>query len=120
MKYLALIYGDQNAWDALSDDAQAAVYEQYAAFTDRARKQNALVDASELAPTTTATTVRVRDGETLVNDGPFAETKEALGGYFLLECGTIDEAVDLAARIPGATHGAVEVRPCHVNEEAPA
>jgi hypothetical protein len=71
----------------------------------------------ELAPTSDATTVRVRDGRTLVVDGPYAEVKEALGGYFLLECGSIDEAVEWAARIPGAEHGAVEVRPVHVDPE---
>jgi hypothetical protein len=116
MKYLALIYGDQQAFEALPDDARTAIYEQYRAFADSA--QNALVDGAELAPSSSATTVRVRDGETLVNDGPFAETKEALAGYFLLECGTLEEAVDLAARIPGAERGAVEVRACHVQEEA--
>ena len=79
-----------------------------------------MADGAELAATTTATTVRVRDGETLVTDGPFVEAKEALGGYFLLECDSIEEAVDWAARIPGAEHGAIEVRPCYVDESEEA
>jgi hypothetical protein len=66
---------------------------------------------NELQPTATATTVRVRNGETMVTDGPFAETKETLGGYYLLECDSLDDAVDLAAKIPGAQHGSIEVRP---------
>jgi hypothetical protein len=119
MKFLAMIYGDREAFEAKTADEQAAIYAEYRAFADAARTQNALVDGAELAPTSTATTVRVRDGETLVNDGPFAETKEALGGYFLLRCDSIDEAVEIAARIPGADRGAVEVRACHVDEEAP-
>ena len=76
-----------------------------------------LVGGDELGSTRDATTVRVRDDETLVTDGPYAEVKEALGGYFLLECESIDEALDWAARIPGAEHGAVEVRPVHVDDE---
>lgn len=118
MKYMALIYTEERAWEALPDDTREAMYAQYRAFADVAREAGQLIDGNELAPTATATTVRVRDGETVVTDGPFVETKEALGGYFLLECETIDEAVDLAARIPGAQRGAVEVRPCYVDEEA--
>ncbi len=76
-----------------------------------------IVDGSELDSTATATTVRVRDGETLVTDGPFAELKEAIGGYYLLECDSIDDACTWAAKIPAAGHGAIEVRPVHVDEE---
>ena len=74
-----------------------------------------MVGGDELASTRDATTVRVRDGESLVTDGPYAEVKEALGGYFVFECASMDEAVDYAARIPGAEHGAVEVRPIYVD-----
>mgnify|MGYP003463200897 CR=1 FL=1 len=77
-----------------------------------------LVEGDELAPVEAATTVRVRDGQTLVSDGPYAEVKESLGGYFLFECATLDEALDWAARIPAAAHGAVEVRPVNVEQEA--
>ena len=77
-----------------------------------------LVGGEELGPTSSATTVRIRDGRQLVTDGPYAEVKEALGGYFVLDCPSFDDAVSWAARIPGASHGAVEVRPVHVDEEA--
>ena len=80
-------------------------------FTSELREAGALVTADQLQPSTTATIVRVRDGETLITDGPFAETKEQLGGYYLLDCGSIDEAIEFAGRIPAAERGAVEVRP---------
>ena len=92
------------------------MYARYAAFAEEARRAGKLTDGAELAPTSAATTVRIRDGETLVTDGPFAETKEALGGYFVLDCESLDEAVAVAAKIPGAEHGAVEVRPVYVEE----
>jgi hypothetical protein len=77
-----------------------------------------LAGGEELDHTSTATTIRVRDDEALVTDGPFAELKEALGGYFVLECGSIDEACGWAAKIPGAHHGAVEVRPVYAGESS--
>lgn len=118
MKYLALIYADENAWESFSDEERAAGYAQYTAFADEARAAGVLVGGDELDSVRTATTVRVREGQTQVVDGPYAETKEALGGFFVLECDSIDEAVDWAAKIPGAHHGSVEVRPVHVDEEA--
>ncbi len=111
MKYMALIYTDGRA-------TAPAVLEKYMAFAQEARAAGVSLGGNELAPVASATTVRVRDGETLVTDGPYAEAKEHLGGYFLLECATFDEAVEWAAQIPGAAHGAVEVRPVHVDEEA--
>ena len=111
MKYMALIYTDERGTDA-------AVLEKYMAFAQGARAAGVNLGGNELAPVASATTVRVRDGETLVTDGPYAEAKEHLGGYFLLECVSFDEAVDWASKIPGAEHGAVEVRPVHVDEEA--
>ena len=114
MKFLALIYTGEREWDALSDDERGAIYGRYRALLQDDR----YVGGAELAPPSTATTVRVRDGETIVTDGPFVETKEALGGYFLIEAGSMDEALDFAARIPGAETGAVEVRPCYVDESA--
>ena len=115
MQYMALIYGDQNVWDGFSPAEKASAYEQYSAFSKEAREAGVLVGGDELASTRDATTVRVRDDETLVTDGPYAEVKEALGGYYLFECGSMDEAVDYAAKIPGAEHGAVEVRPVYVD-----
>lgn len=118
MKYMALIYGDESGWDALSEDERKAVYDKYRAFSKQAGDAGVLAGGEELALTRSATTVRVRDAETLVTDGPYAEVKEVLGGYYLLECGSMDEAVDWAARIPGAEHGAIEVRPLYVDPNA--
>ena len=111
MKFLALIYTEESEWDALPRRSARRDVRALHGGLGRGAREGAVVDGSELAPTSTATTVRVRDGETLVTDGPFAETKEALGGYYLFECESLDEALDLAARIPAAEHGAVEVRP---------
>jgi hypothetical protein len=117
MEYLALIYADETAWAAMDEDARTEWYEKYRAFSDAARDAGVVVGGNELASTGDATTVRVRDRETLVTDGPYAEVKEALGGYYLLDCASMEEAIDWAARIPGAEHGAVEVRPVHVDPE---
>lgn len=118
MEYLAMIHVDEDAWEGLGEDGRAGVYAQYGSLVDDARAAGVFVDGNELGPTATATTVRMQNGETLVSDGPYAEVKEALGGYFLFECPSIDEAVSWAARIPGAAHGAVEVRPVQVDPEA--
>ena len=118
MEYLALIYADETAWDGFSDDTRDAMYEQYSEFARAAGNAGVLSGGEELGPTASATTVRMRDGRQLVTDGPYAEAKEALGGYFILDCESLDDALAWAARIPGASHGAVEVRPVHVDEEA--
>ena len=107
MKYMALIYGNEEAWDALSDEEQQRVTERYMALA----REPVSVGGDELQDPDTATTIRVRDGETLTTDGPFAETKEQLGGYYLIDCASLDEALEFAARIPAAERGAVEVRP---------
>jgi hypothetical protein len=120
VKYLALIYGDASRWETFSPQEREAAYALYTAFADEAGKAGVLLGGAELAPTQDATTVRVRDAETLVTDGPYAEVKEALGGYFLLDCPSIEDALDWAARIPGAEHGAVEVRPLYVEQEGAA
>jgi hypothetical protein len=117
VKYLALIYADDTAWEAASEAERAEMYADYTAFADEARTAGVMLGGDELAGVRTATTVRVRDGQTAVTDGPYAETKEALGGYFLLECASMDEAVDWAAKIPGARHGAVEVRQVHAQDQ---
>jgi hypothetical protein len=114
---MALIYAEEGAWESFSDEDREAAYAQYRAFADDARAAGVLAGGDELGPTRDATTVRVRADETLVTDGPYAEVKEALGGYFLLECESLEDAVDWAARIPGAHHGAVEVRPVYVDPE---
>ena len=112
MKYLALIYGDAERWDALDESAQNAMRSQYRAFAEDAERRGALVGGFELDSPTTATTLRSTTNGPLVTDGPFAETKEHLGGYFLLECESLDDAIELASKIPAAREGgAVEVRP---------
>ena len=111
MKVLALIYGDEASWESASDEEREAMIARYRAFGDDA--DGKIVGGAQLAPTRTATTVRVRDGETVVTDGPFAETKEQLGGFYLFEVESLDDAAELAAGIPGAATGAVEVRAAH-------
>jgi hypothetical protein len=114
MKYLALIYGDENAWEALSEQEQEVVYAKYRAFSESGNGK--IVGGAETAPTRSATTVRVREGQTQVSDGPAEDLAEPLGGFFLLECESMDDAVRLAAKIPGAATGFVEVWPAHVEE----
>ena len=117
MRFLALIYGDERAWAELPEPEQRAVYEQYRAFAADAGDK--LVDGAETAASNAATTVRVRDGQTVVTDGPFAETREQLGGFFVFECGSEDEALALARRIPGLERGGiVVVQPAYVEEAA--
>jgi hypothetical protein len=110
MQYLIQIYtgASREAWERLSEAEQQALTAEYQAITT----QPGVVGGAQLQPPTTATTVRVQDGRTLTTDGPFVETKEALGGYYLLEAENLDEAIELAARVPAARMGgAVEVRP---------
>ena len=116
MKVLALIWSDESAWEKLSQEEREPWYAQYRAFSTAA--ENKIDSGDELAPTQAATTVRVRDGETIVTDGPFAETREQLGGYFVLDVESLDEATELAAKIPGARHGAVELRAAAEEEAA--
>jgi hypothetical protein len=117
MQYLLMIHNDEREWAALSEDEQSAVREEYGRFARRARESGKLVGGDELQPTDRATTVRVQDGETVLADGPYAETKEALGGYFLVEADSIDEAVELAKQLPAPrTRGGVEVRPVYEDE----
>ena len=119
MQYLLLIHDDESQWSTMPDDERDQLYAGYGAFTNDLRDSGALVGANQLQPTTTATTVRVRDGETLTTDGPFAETKERLGGYYLIEVESLDEAIEWAAKIPTARNGTIEVRPV-VPVRAPA
>lgn len=111
MKYLCLIYHDETRWDRMSKDEATAGYGKYRAFTNDIQASGHYVNGNPLKPTSTATTVRVRNGAISTTDGPYAETKEQLGGYFLVEAKDIDEAVAIAARIPVGENGAVEVRP---------
>ena len=111
MKYLLAIYEDENGWHGLSPAEKKAGIAAYEEFMGAAAEAGVLLGGEALQPTTAATTVRVRDGERQVTDGPFVETKEQLGGYFLVDCKDLDEAISWAERIPGAQTGGVEVRP---------
>ena len=115
MQFMALIYSDEVAWEALTDEERTEIYGRYQALAIEARAAGVMQGGDQLSSTRDATTVRVRDAQALVLDGPYAETKETLGGYFLFECGSIDEAVGWAARIPAAEHGAIEVRPVYAD-----
>jgi hypothetical protein len=114
MKYLALIFGNEDAWEALVEEERTQLKDRYRAFS--AENGGKIVAGAETAPTRTATTVRIRGGETLVTDGPFEALDEPLGGFYVFGCESMDEAVELATRIPGAATGAVEVRPAYVEE----
>jgi hypothetical protein len=111
VRYLLLIYGGEN-WmaDASPEDMQNELAD-YMAFSEAIRSEGIMRAGEALQSVSTATTVRVRDGETLLSDGPFAETHEQLGGFYMVECDTLDEAIGAAKRIPGARYGSVEVRP---------
>lgn len=111
MKYLCLIYGDESKWPEMPKDEADRWRREFADFNDSIRASGHLVGSNRLHPTASARTVRVRDGRVSSTDGPFAETKEQLGGYYLIEATDHDEAAAIAARIPGARFGAVEVRP---------
>ncbi len=112
MRYMILIYGDPAIYANQTKEEIQAEYAEYMAFGEEARKRGVNTDVGDaLQPPTTATTVRVRDGKTLVTDGPYAETKEMLGGYYILDCKDLDQAIELAALIPGAKNGMIEIRP---------
>ena len=109
MKYLLLIYGSEA--NAAKGPPDESVIKEYVAVADSLRQRGQYLAAERLQPSSTATTVRVKDGKTLTTDGPFAETKEQLGGFYFIEAKDLDEAVAYAARLPAARSGSVEVRP---------
>jgi hypothetical protein len=111
MQYLLTIYGNEKAMLSAPKEKTSQILAAYTAYIEAMKKAGVYVGSNRLQPTTTATTVRNPDGKTSVVDGPFAETKEQLGGYFLIEASDLDAALSWAARCPGATHGAIEVRP---------
>jgi hypothetical protein len=111
MKYLCLIYENEQAWANAPKDKIDAMMGEYYAFSDDIRKSGHYVGGSGLQPTTTATTVRVRNGKVSTTDGPFAETKEQLGGFYLIEAKDLNDAIQVASRIPGAKLGSIEIRP---------
>ena len=111
MKYLCLIYEDESIWATMPKADSDRMMADYGALTGDLRTSGKLVAGEALQPTTTATTVRVRSGKTLTTDGPFAETKEQLGGFYLVDAKDLNDAIQIAARIPSAKTGSIEVRP---------
>lgn len=110
MRYLLLIYTAEPTGSGPSDEAMAE-FAEYDVFTQWTRDNGMFQAGEALHPTTAATTIQVREGRTITTDGPYAETKEALGGFYLIQARDLDEAIDAAARIPGARHGSIEIRP---------
>jgi hypothetical protein len=108
MKYLLLIYGDEQAW---TEAERAQCYVESTSLAHELQSKGQFLATAPLQPVATATTVKVRDGKRMVTDGPFAEAREQLGGYFLVDARDLDEAKDIAGRIPGARKGSVEIRP---------
>jgi hypothetical protein len=118
MQYLMMIYSQEADWTKMTDAEHAAMHQEYMQFTQEIADSGKLRGGNQLQPIAAATVVRVRNGKRVVTDGPFAEAKEQLGGYYLVEANDLDEAIAVAARIPGARYGAVEVRPIVVREQA--
>lgn len=114
MQYLLMIYEDEKAWTKLSEAERGKIFGEYMTFTADIKKSGHYVGGNPLQPVHTATTVRVRDGKTTKTDGPFAETREQLGGYYLIEAKDLDEACAIGARIPASRMGSIEVRPVMV------
>jgi len=110
-QYMLLIYDDETLWQRMTEEEMGKSFGEYMAYTQALAEAGVLRGGAPLHPTPTATTVRVRGGKTLTTDGPFAETKEQLGGYYLLDVATLDEALAWAAKCPGAKLGSIEVRP---------
>ena len=114
MQYLLMIYSNEAEYAKMDAATSKAVMEEYGTFTQGIIQSGNFKAGDRLQPATTATTVRVKDGKTLTTDGPFAETREQLGGYYLIEAKDLDTAIAIAARIPGARYGSIEVRPIWV------
>ncbi|MGZ4289129.1 MAG: YciI family protein [Gaiellaceae bacterium] len=120
MQYMLLIYSPPSDWQSVPAEQRQAIMEAYGSFTEELQSSGKLVAGDALQPISTATSIRVRDGETLTTDGPFAETKEVLGGYYLIDVETLDEALEWGAKIPGAQFGTIEVRPVVTDYETVA
>src|SRR5918999_5613588 len=111
MKYMFLLYGDESRWAEVTPEELQEVMQAYEVFSREVTGAGAFVSGEPLEASSAATTVRVRDGEPVISDGPFAETREQLGGFYVLECRDLDEAVRWATKIPAVTEGSVEIRP---------
>ncbi|HEY0753305.1 MAG TPA: YciI family protein [Ktedonobacteraceae bacterium] len=111
MRYLLLIYTDEAFYEKQDPEEQAQEYQEYRVFDAMAEKRGCAPQGEALQSISTATTVRMRENKILTTDGPFAETKEQLGGYYMLNCKDLDEAIEMATKIPGVRHGSIEIRP---------
>ena len=111
MRYMLLIYDEEKAWERMSEAERRQLFGEYMQFTEQIRTTGQYLAGAPLQPVATATSVRVRNDQQLVTDGPFAETREQLGGYYLVEARDLDEAIAIAARIPSSRIGTIEVRP---------
>jgi hypothetical protein len=117
MQYMFLIYGDEKHESSMSPADQGKLFADYMAFSKELKASGKGKGGDALKPTPTATTVRVRNGKRATTDGPFAETKEQLGGYYIIDCKDLDEALEWAAKIPSATYGSIEVRPVMIFDQ---
>jgi hypothetical protein len=111
MKYMLLIYDDEQNWAKMSEAERGQMFAEYGQFGQQVKTSGHFVASARLQPIAAATSVRVREGKRLLTDGPFAETREQLGGYYLIEAKDLDDALSVAARIPSARSGTIEVRP---------
>ncbi|MEO8449775.1 MAG: YciI family protein [Gemmatimonadota bacterium] len=111
MKYLCLIYSEQSMWPKLSKSEADSMMNEYREYTESIKQSGHLLGGNRLQPTDAAATLRIRNGKLSTTDGPFAETKEQLGGYYLIEAKDLNEAIQVGSRIPGARFGSIEVRP---------
>ena len=120
MKYLCLIYENENAWTTMPKEQADSMMGEYFSFTSDIKKSGHYIGGEALKPTPTATTVRVRNGKVSTSDGPFAETKEQLGGFYLVDAKDLNDAIQVASRIPSARLGSIEVRPIQSFDAPPA
>ena len=111
MRYMLLIYASEADYSRMTSEKRAAIMQGHGTFAQEAVQRGILIGGAPLQPTSTARTVRIRKGKTLVTDGPFAETKEQLAGTYILDCKNMDEAIELVTKIPDVLHGSIEIRP---------
>jgi hypothetical protein len=111
MRYMLLIYASEEDYSHMTSKERTAIMQGHGTFAQEAMQRGILMGGAPLQPTSTARTVRIRKGKTLVIDGPYAETKEQLAGTYILDCKNLDEAIELATKIPDALHGSIEIRP---------
>jgi hypothetical protein len=118
MKFTLLLWGDEGQWANMSEEETAAEMERWNDYTNQLVAAGAMVSGEGLDPSTASKILRIENGERVVTDGPYAETKEQLGGFYVIECASMDEALEWAAKLPSAQHGTTEVRPVLAYEEA--